>query len=259
MKEIIKLPASINIMYNKNSNCYQYRLIIYNSKMSNLLFNRKLRAKLIKRKRAYYLIKASSGNLITPRPKSQNLFMSIKRMIKEDEFLNLKNKSNTIKIELNLNPCDWGLTNLDRFLESKEERELAGRLILLGYNVFPITYNDENKLDKGCADLFIQLENKKIFIEITTTAPSNRKIKKGINSPHGHVWTRVSGRMFPLLLSCLDNKGECFFIMNKKWGKYKHVRYFVKKLKQFNCFVLFSNFEGDWSMNIADKIHHKLK
>jgi len=259
MKGLIELPASINVMYNKNSNCYQYRLIIYNSKMSNLLFNRKLRAKLIKRKGAYYLIKDSSGNLVTPRPKSQNLFMSIKKMIKEGEFLNLKNKSNTMKIKLNLNPCDWGLTSLDRFLESKEERELAEKLILLGCNVFPITYNDKNKLERGCADLFIQLENKKVFIEITTISPSNRDVKKGINSPHGHIWTRVSGRIFPLLLSCLENKGECFFIMNKKWEMYNHVKYFAKKLKQFNCFVLFSDFENNWMESIANKIYNKIK
>ena len=180
-------------------------------------------------------------------------------MIKEDEFFNLKNKSNTMKIKLNLNPCDWGLTSLDRFLESKEERELAEKLILLGYKVFPITYNDENKLDRGCADLLIDFGKKKVFIEITTISPSQRDIKKGINSPHGHIWTRVSGRMFPLLLSCLEDKGECFFVMNKKWENYKHVRYFVKKLKQFNCFVLFSNFEKDWSREIANKIHNKLK
>ena len=258
MNKNITLPASINITYNTHSNCYKYRLIIYNSKMSKLLLNKKIRAKLVKIGDSFYLHKDDKGNLITPRPKSQNLFMSIKKILPLEKNL-LKKKSKTIRVKLELNPEEWGLIELDRFLESKEEKELAKRLILLGYKVSPITCNDENKLDKGCADLLVELEDKKIPIEITITSPSSRDIKRGINSPHGHQWVKVSGRILPLFLYCLNNKTPCFFIMNKKWKKYKHVRYFTNKLEKFNCFVLLSNFSKDWAKDIANKIHSKLK
>jgi len=255
---LITLPASINKVYDVYSNCYKYRLIIYNSKMSKLLLNKKIRAKLVKRGDFFYLYRDNKGNLITPRPTSQNLFMSIKKIILLDKkFLNKKSK--TIRIKLKLNPDEWGLVDLDRFLESEEEKELAGKLILLGYNISPITYNDENKLDKGCADLLLDLKNKRIPIEITTTTPSNRNIKRGINSPHGHQWVKISGRIFPLFLYSLNNKTPCFFIMHKKWKKYKHVKYFIDKLRKFDCFVMLSDFSKNWSKDIANKIHNKLK
>lgn len=255
---LITLPASINKTYDIHSNCYKYRLIIYNSKMSKLLLNKKIRAKLVKRGNSFYLYKDNKGNLITPRPKSQNLFMSLKKIIPLDKKF-LKKKSKTIRIKLELNPDEWGLVDLDRFLESEEEKELAKKLILLGYKVSPITSNDENKLDKGCADLLLDLKDKKIPIEITTTSPSSRDIKRGINSPHGHQWVKISGRVLPLFLYCLNSKTPCFFIMNKKWKKYKHVRYFTNKLEKFNCFVLLSDFSKDWAKDIANKIHSKLK
>ena len=256
MKNTITLPASINVAYNKCSNCYQYRLIIYNSKFSKLLHNIKQRARLVKRDDEFYLIKDSSGNLLTPRPKSQNLFMSIKKMLSKEEFPTSKN-TKTVRIKLKLNPDEWGLVSLDRFLESKEERDLAENLMLKGYNVSPITYNDADKLNKGCADLAIQFDDRESLIEITTTSPSS-KDKGGINSPHGHQWVKVSGRIFPLLLYCVENKQICFFVMNERWKKYKHVNYFTNKLKNCGCFLFFSDFSNNWSIEIVDKIHRIL-
>lgn len=258
MNKDITLPASINIIYNLYSNCYQYRLIICNSKMSKLLLNKKIRAKLVKMGDSFYLHKDNGGNLITPRPQSQNLFMSIKKIVSLDENL-LNKKSKTIKIKLKLNPEEWGLIESDRFLASREEKELAEKLMLSGYKVSPITYNDEDKLNKGCADLLVDLENKKIPIEITTTSPSNKDIKRGINSPHGHQWVKVSGRMFPLLLYNLENNEHSFFVMDSRWKNYKHVNYFVNKLKNFNCFIIFTNFLEDWADEISKKIDLKLK
>ena len=259
MKEIMQVPSSINIIPDKNSNTFKYRLIIYNSRMSNLLSNKKFRAKLTKRNGEYYLSKNSKGNLITSRFKSRTLFVSIGKMINKREFSNLKNKSNTIKIKLNISPNEWGLTSLDRFLESKEERELAKRLMFYEYKVHPITYNDRDKLDRGCADLFLDWKGKKILIEITTTSPSSREVQKGINSPHGHQWVKVSGRILPLLISCLGKKSFCFFIMNKKWDEYKHVRYFIGKLERLRCFVILSSFSKDWSIEVVNKIRKVLK
>ena len=77
MKEMITLPAAININFNSHSNCYQHRLIIYNSKFSRALVNKKERARLIKKDEEFFLVKDSSGNLLSPSPEHQTIFMSI--------------------------------------------------------------------------------------------------------------------------------------------------------------------------------------
>ena len=68
MKETIILPAAINVNFNSHSNCYQYRLIIYNSKLSRLLIGKKERAKLVKKDDEFFLVKDDSGNLLNPSP-----------------------------------------------------------------------------------------------------------------------------------------------------------------------------------------------
>jgi len=259
MEETIILPAAININFNSHSNCYQYRLIIYNSKFSRVLVNKEERARLVKRDEEFFLIKDSSGNLLNPSPEHQTIFMSVGKIFPEiKNHLLLKNKSNTMKIKLKLNPDEWGLNKLDVFLETKEGRDLADKLILLEYKIKPVTYNDKDKFESACADLILYHKETKIPIEITTTAPSESEALSGVNSPHGHQWTKVSGRITPLLAYSSENSLKSFMIMSKKWEKYLHVKYLVDKLKNLNCYVLLSDFSDNWSIEIANKINELL-
>lgn len=257
IKTNVTFPAAINVMYNRSSDCYQYRLIIYNAKLANLLLGKKEKAKLIKKEGEFYLVKDSFGNILNPSPKHQTVFMSIRNMLMEmGENLDLGNvqKSTTIKIKINLDPSEWGLTKLDVFLESQEERELAEKLILHGSEVRTITYNDPDKLINGCADLLLVASSMKIPIEITTTAPSESLALSGINSPHGHQWAKITVRILPLLMYTAENKVPSFFIMNKAWEKYSHVTYFKNKLEKFKCYVIPSDFATGWADQVANKI-----
>lgn len=256
MEETIILPAAINVNFNSHSKSYQYRLIIYNSKLSRLLVGKKERAKLVKKGDEFFLIKDNSGNVLNPSPEHQTIFMSVSKIYSEiKDYLPLKNKSNTLKIKIRLTPNDWGLHKLDVFLETKEERDLAEKLIFLGYKIEPITYNDKDKLEHACADLILYNGEHKIPIEITITAPSESEALSGTNSPHGHQWTKVSGRITPLLVYSSENSLKSFMIINKKWEKYNHACYLIDKLKNLNCFVLLSDFSGNWSTDIANKIN----
>jgi len=84
MEEEIILPAAINTMYTRGS--YKHRLIIYNSKLSRLLSDKKERAKLIKRGDTFYLIKDYTGNILNPSPEHQIVFMSIGKMLLKENF-----------------------------------------------------------------------------------------------------------------------------------------------------------------------------
>lgn len=257
----IKLPAAINVNFNSYHHCYQYRLIIYNSKFSKLLFDKKERAKLIQQNGEFYLIKDTSGNLLNPSPKHQTTFMSVGKVFsKSKDYFQLENesKSATIKIKIKLNLREWGLHKLDIFLESKEERDLAEQLMSQDYEVEPITFNDKNKFEHACADIILYHAGNKIPIEITITAPSEREALRGVNSPHGHQWTKVSGRITPLLIYSLEHNLKSFMIINKKWEKYPHVQYLIKKLNAFHCFVLYTDFSVNWGTKIAKEINKLL-
>ena len=255
--DTITLPAALNANFNRCHHCYQYRLIIYNSKLSRLLFGKKERAKLIKKDEEFYLIKDNSGNLLNPSPEHQTIFMSVgKTFSKDKNYFQLKNgrKSITLKIKIKLNFKDWGLHELDAFLESKEERALAEKLILQGYEVKTITYNDQDKLINGCADILVNIKSRNVPIEITTTAPSESFALSGINSPHGHQWAKIAVRILPLLIYTSENKIPSFLVMNKRWEKYQHVSYFIKMLERFKCYVISSDFATDWANSVANKI-----
>jgi hypothetical protein len=257
----VTFPAAINVMYNRSSNCYQYRVIIYNAKFSKLLFGKKEKARLIKKDNKFYLVKDNLGNLLNPSPEHQTTFMSIRSMLNDmNEDLPLGNtkKSTTIKTKVNLDPSEWGLTTLDVFLESKEERDLAEKLMGLDYEVETITYNDKNKFESACADLILYYKNKKIPIEITITAPSESYALSGVNSPHGHQWTKVSGRITPLIVYSTEKNLKSFMIINQKWESYPHVRYIIDKLKNLNCHVLLSDFSDTWSTQTANEINRLL-
>lgn len=259
MEETIILPAAINVNFNSHSKCYQYRLIIYNSKLSHLLIGKKERAKLVKKDGEFFLFKDDSGNVLNPSPKHQTTFMSLGKMSPEiRSILTFDKKSNTLKIKIKLEPSKWGLNKLDVFLETKEERDLADKLIQLGYIVRPVTYNDENKFGSACADLILENKKDKIPIEITTTAPSKSKALGGINSPHGHQWTKVSGRITPLIIYSVEKKVKSFMIINKEWENYPHVNYMMDKLKRINCYILLSTFSDNWDDKIANEINKML-
>jgi len=170
-----------------------------------------------------------------------------------------KQKSITYRIKLHLSPVDWSLNELDVFLESKQERDLAGALIKLGYNVTPITFNDKDKLENGCADIIVHKNRLKFPIEITTTAPSNSEIGGGINSPHGHQWAKVSSRALPLAVHSFKHNLPCFLVMNNKWNKYPHVNHLINNLKEFKCHLLLSDFVEGWSNKIAEEINKILE
>lgn len=261
ISDTIILPAAINANFNSHHHCYQYRLIIYNSKLSKLLGGKKERAKLIRQNEEFYLTKDNSGNLLNSSPEHQTTFMSVGKIFSKDKGyfqLNDGNKSSTLKIKLKLNSQDWGLHKLDAFLESKEERDLAEQLMEFGYEVKPITFNDKNKFEHACADIILYHAGNKIPIEITTTAPSESEVLSGINSPHGHQWTKVSGRITPLLAYSSENNLKSFMIINKKWKEYSHVQYLIKKLANLHCFTLYTDFLDNWSIEIAKEINRLL-
>jgi len=261
MEETIIFPAAINANFNNHNNCYQYRLIIYNSKFSRVLVNKKERARLVKKEDEFFLIKDSSGNILNPSPEHQTIFMSVGKIYPEiKNCFPLKNqkKSNTLKIKIKLNPNEWKLDKLDVFLESKEERALAGKLIKLGYKVEPITYNDKDKFEHACADLILYHNKDKIPIEITTIAPSETRALSGVNSPHGHQWNKVSGRITPLIVYSIENNLKSFMIINQKWKKYPHVKDLIDRLKSLDCYTLFSDFSDKWDENLANQINEVL-
>jgi len=261
MEKTIILPAAINITFNNDGSCCKSRLIMYNSKFSKVLFNKKERAKLIQQEGEFYLIKDISGNLLSPSPKHQTVFLSIGKMFPINEnYFQLKNKkkSNTLKIKIKLNSTEWNLDKLDVFLESKEERALAGKLIKLGYKVEPITYNDKDKFEHACADLILYHNKNKIPIEITITAPSETRALSGINSPHGHQWNKVSGRITPLIVYSIEKNLKSFMIINQKWEKYSHVKNLIDKLKNLGCYTLFSDFSDEWDDKLANQINEIL-
>ena len=152
------------------------------------------------------------------------------------------------------------LEHLDMFLESKENRDLAKELISLNYKVIPITTNNPKKLKYGVPDLILEFKNQKIPIEITTFRPTKLKSNsKRPNAPHGSTWARVSGRILPIFLYGLEKHLPTFIIINEKWKKFKHCRILAKKLKKFNCFIFFSNFQKGWHKKIANKIDNIMK
>ena len=261
MDSIITFPAAINANFNSNRRCYKYRLIVYNAKFSKSLFNKKERAKLTQKDGKFYLTKDFYGNLLNPQPEHQTTFMSVSKIFSKDQNysdLRKDKKSNTLKIKINLNPYEWNLNKLDIFLESKEERDLAEKLIELGYVVQPVTFNDKDKFIHACADLILYDKTNKIPIEITTTAPSKTEALSGANSPHGHQWNKVSGRITPLVVYSLKNNLKSFMIANKKWEKYPHVKYLINDLINMNCHVLLSDFADNWSNEIAGKMNQLL-
>lgn len=271
-QKVVSLPGYFRVIINtyRKPN-HQFELVIYNSQLAKKIEeigknDRNLTRAVVKfiDERTVMIKKDFFGNLLNPYPASQTLRISVGNFLPRDRKNKITkeftDKKFGLRMNVLINPEDWNFSTLDRFLESKKNTELAKELLSLNYNVFPITANDPNKLKYGIPDLVLGFKKFKIPIEITSIQPTKLKVNsKRPNAPHGSTWTRISGRILPIFLYGLENNTPTFIIVNKKWKKYKHCIKLVKKLKKFNCFIFFSNFQGDWSKEVVMKIDETLK
>jgi hypothetical protein len=268
----IIVPSNLYVYKNSSRKKYkpthQFKLTIYNAKFSRVIESLKLRndvrVSVDYSKDVININKAKDGALLTPKPDRQFTYLSVGRYLSDSikkEFIgNIKNKSYGCRVKVKLNIREWGLKQTDIFLESKEENKLAKELILNKYDISAINGNSEFKLDYGCADILIKYNNIKIPLEITTVKPydgSNASIK-GVNGPHGHVWSKVSCRILPVLVYSLNNDIKSFVVINKEWENYKHVQDIIKRFKSFKCNILFSDFSKNWTKEIVLKINKGL-
>jgi len=270
MLKTINLPALFRVYsYPKNSSYYKYELIIYNAsfsrKINDMRNNKDVRVKILRCKDGYILKRsANNGNIIYSIPEKQNsrIFIANIFSAKEKNKLKKKIKNSYFKTRtvVKIYPQEWQLSISDLFLESKETQLLATELMKRGYKVIPVTHNNPKKLELAIADILICYKNKKIPIEITRHIPCiSKQVPAGVNAPHGHIWLKVLGRIFPIFLYCTSNNLPGFVIINEKWKKYKHPNFYCNELKKYKCFILFSSFKDDWFNEIIKEIDRIIK
>lgn len=270
-EEMISLPGFFRAIVNTYRKLtHQFELVIYNSKFVKKVEeisknNRNLARAIVELGDKNAIIKKNIfGNLLRAYPDSQTVRISIgnslSRERKSEIIKKTANKNFGLRVGILINPKEWNFSVSDRFLESKENMELARKLINLNYKIFTVTTNDPNKLKYGIADLVLEFKKFKIPIEITTLQPTKLKINsKKPNAPHGSTWVRITGRILQIFLYGLENHVPSFVIINEKWKEYKHCRVLVQKLRNFGCFVFFSNFQNNWFKEIAKKIVETLR
>jgi len=273
MENSLIIPGNLYVFKNLSKPqykaTYQFRLTIYNSKLTKII--NKLRLKNINNMRVdvsyfnnlFNIRRSNSGAKLYPRIKHQYSCLSVANYLdtslKKNLISKIKNQSYSEKVRIRLNPKELGLNKEDIFLDSKQENELAKELILNKYNLFVIGKNNNNKFDSGCADILIRYNNFEIPIEITTIKPIRDFLKKGLNAPHGYVWLKVAGRILPVLMYSINKESKSFVIIHKKWQKYGHVRDLTKRFKSFKCKILFTDFNENWVKNMVVKIDNELK
>jgi hypothetical protein len=265
----ISVPATLRAHQTPKGSTYlHFDLSIFNAEFARRLSNidkDKRRAKLEFNTDGIKITLAGTGHVIGPRPNHQYSRLTIGKLIPTEikerfskQALALGCYSERVKVILL--PEEWGMNYLDFFVESSENKELAGALLNKAFDVRYITNNDPNKAEKGNGDLLIKTEDQNIIIEVTARTPSTNKstIKKGVNGVHGEKWVKISGRIFPVFLHSQINKCLNFVVIHKAWLKFDYVKWYAKNLKKFNCVILFTDFKKDWAEHITEEIQYAL-
>ncbi|MFH1626592.1 MAG: winged helix-turn-helix domain-containing protein [bacterium] len=179
--------------------------------------------------------------------KSKSVGMSVpRREISSNVLSNLSTK--VIPIKIGIYPKEWDISVGELFsTESKEDGELAEELNKIGEVKKP------SKFENLKADIIFNYQNKKIPIEVTTIS-----ISQTSNHPqHRMSSIKASQIIMRLYFSIKWNYLHglsTILVIHKDWNKQKWIKEEEKFMRNFNCYILFTDFDNGWAYKSALEI-----
>lgn len=178
---------------------------------------------------------------------SRSVGISIPRKLIPENVLN-NLSTNVIPIKIGISLSEWGISIADLFgTESKEDGELAEELNKIGEVKKP------SKFESLKADIIFNYQDKKIPIEVTTIS-----ISQTSNQPqHGMSSIKASQIIMRFYFSIKWNYLHglpTILIIHKDWAKQRWIQEEEKFMKKFNCYILFTDFQGNWAKQTSQDI-----
>lgn len=171
---------------------------------------------------------------------SKSVGVSISRdNIPKKILSNLSTKTTPIKI--GIYPQEWDTSVQDLFsTESSEDGELASKLNKIG------DVEKLSKFDNLKADIIFFYKNKRVPIEITTSKPSETS-KQPQHRKSSIKASQILMRFYYSIKWNFLHNVPTILILHRNWIKYKWINEEEKFMKNFNCFLIFTDFKGDWA------------
>ncbi len=179
--------------------------------------------------------------------KSKSVGISISRKLISKNILKiLSAKAIPIKIGIYLNEWDVSVGELFS-TESMEDGQLARELSKIGGVEKP------NKFDNLKADIIFNYKDNKIPIEVTTTKPSLESSQPQ-HRMSGIKASQILMRFyFSIKWNHLHNLST-ILVMHKDWKNQDWVKKELEFMKNFHCYVVFTDFKGNWAHKSALEI-----
>lgn len=178
---------------------------------------------------------------------SKSVGISLSRKLIPEYILDtLSTKVIPIKIGIYLN--EWEISICDLFsTESKEDGQLAGELNKIGNVKKP------SKFDNLKADIIFGYNDKIIPIEITTSKPSLEA-----NQPQHRMSSIKASQIlmrfyFSIKWNYLHNLST-ILVIHKDWGEQEWMKKELEFMKNFNCHIIFTDFNKNWAHKSALEI-----
>ncbi|MBU0894400.1 MAG: winged helix-turn-helix domain-containing protein [Nanoarchaeota archaeon] len=179
--------------------------------------------------------------------KSKSVGISLSRKLISKNILKiLSAKAMPVKIGIYLD--EWDVSIGDLFsTESLEDGQLANELNKIGVVKKP------SKFDNLKADIIFNYKNNKIPIEVTASKPSLDS-----NQPQHRMSSIKASQIlmrfyFSIKWNHLHNLSTVL-VLHKDWGNQDWVKKEREFMKNFNCYVIFTDFKGNWAHKSALEI-----
>lgn len=242
-KDLFFLNGCIRIMGSSNG----VWLTLYNSKFGEknnknycIIKNFKDNKCILKKSNKFY---GNKLHLLV----SKSVGVSISRKELPQEILS-KLSTKAIPLKIGIYPGEWDISISELFgTESVEDGQLAKDLNNFGEVQKPSKFRDLK------ADIIFSHKNKKVPIEVTTIKPSldfkfKQYVRNSIKS------SQILMRFYYSIKWNLIQKLPTILVLHKDWTKYGWIEKEEEFMKQFKCFLIFTDFNGRWSKKVAQEI-----
>ena len=238
-------------------------LLMINSRiLSNYLknLNKEIRCHVVRKENLFFLNIDKSGNLLMLRDKEVIISISGYKLLTKRDILFLKDDSTkfSFPIKIVINPKQF---NIDKYY-LYPDKDAA----MLAYELEKLKVEIPKRLITVLSsrhDLEFNIDGKEIIIEITR---HNLSSVYQANFKHQSAGGNVRAHVFDIYKECVTdkilnfNKKIGFVILQKNWGKIKHIKDIIDELKLVKCYILFIEFsETNWAKIIAKEIIMKVK
>ena len=159
-----------------------------------------------------------------------------------------KNLEINKEIWIGINLEDWGSKfKLESLFNDKNEKELALALHDMDFTLFA-THSHEFDIGIG------RDGNLSSIIEITNFQPYIKKPSQGPSTMFGSIGSIISSKIQTTRIWSIKTHMKSFIIISKNWSSSSWLNKLKKEAENDNCFIIFTDFQGNWASEIAKQI-----